>query len=155
MSVFTVASPAALVDAVGTSLGPSSWIAIDQPRVQAFADATGDQQWIHTDPARAATGPFGATIAHGYLTLSLLPLMTADLLDVQGVAAAINYGADRLRFVQPVRVGSRVRAVGEITSADAGSGGVKLGYRLTVEIDGSDKPALVVDTLTLYVPAAT
>lgn len=147
-------TPGDLLEAVGYELGPSSWIEIDQTRIQAFADATGDQQWIHTDPARAAAGPFGATIAHGYLTLSLLPLMTADLLDVQGISAAINYGADRLRFVQPVVVGSRVRAVGEITSASAGSGGVKLGYRLTVEIDGGAKPALVVDRITLYVPAA-
>jgi acyl dehydratase len=138
---------------VGTALGPSSWLDIDQERIQAFADATGDQQWIHTDPARAATGPFGATIAHGYLTLSLLPTLTDELVRVEGISAAINYGADKLRFVQPVVVGSRVRAVGEITSADAGSQGVKLGYRVTVEIDGSERPALVVDTITLFVPA--
>lgn len=148
------ALPADLLDAVGTELGPSSWITIDQDRIQAFADATGDQQWIHTDPARAASGPFGATIAHGYLTLSLLPLMTAELLDVGGITAAINYGADRLRFVQPVAVGSRVRASGQITSADSSASGVRLGYRVTVEIEGAAKPALVVDTITLYVPAA-
>ncbi|GAA4264497.1 hypothetical protein GCM10022256_01090 [Frondihabitans peucedani] len=92
------------------------------------------------------------TIAHGYLTLSLLPTLTDDLVRVDGISAAINYGADRLRFVQPVVVGSRVRAVGTITSADAGSTGVKLGYRVTVEIEGSEKPAVVVDTITLFVP---
>ncbi|BDZ50350.1 MaoC family dehydratase [Frondihabitans sucicola] len=149
------ASPADLVadGVIGTALGPSSWLSIDQERIQAFADATGDQQWIHTDPARAEGGPFGATIAHGYLTLSLLPTLTDELLRVDGSSAAINYGADKLRFVQPVVVGSRVRAVGSITSADAGSSGVKLSYRVTVEIDGSERPALVVDTITLFVPA--
>lgn len=149
-------SPDALLggDTIGTALGPSSWLAIDQERIQAFADATGDQQWIHTDPARAASGPFGATIAHGYLTLSLLPVLTDELLRVHGASAAINYGADKLRFVQPVVVGSRVRAVAEITSASAGSSGVRLGYRVTIEIEGSERPAVVVDTITLFVPAA-
>jgi acyl dehydratase len=148
------ASPAALLHdgVVGTSLGPSSWLTLDQNRIQAFADATGDQQWIHTDPARAADGPFGATIAHGYLTLSLLPQFTGELYRVEGVSAAINYGADKLRFVQPVRAGSRVRAVGEITGADSGASGVKLAYRVTVEIEGESRPALVVDTITLFVP---
>ncbi|MCU1528115.1 MAG: dehydratase [Frondihabitans sp.] len=154
MTAVAFATPGALADAVGTALGPSSWLTIDQARIQAFADATGDQQWIHTDPARAAAGPFGATIAHGYLTLSLLPLMTAELIDVQGITAAINYGADRLRFVQPVLVGSRVRAVGEITGVDQGGSGIRLSYRVTVEIEGADRPALVLDTITLYVPAA-
>jgi acyl dehydratase len=153
MSAVVFATPAALTDAVGTTLGPSSWLTIDQERIQAFADATGDQQWIHTDPARAASGPFGATIAHGYLTLSLVPLLTAELIDVQGITAAINYGADRLRFLQPVLVGSRVRAVGEITGVDRGGSGVRLAYRVTVEIEGAGRPALVVDTITLYVPA--
>jgi acyl dehydratase len=159
-SAVVFASPAALLEpqhdgraVVGTELGPSRWVEIDQQRIQAFADATGDQQWIHTDPARAAEGPFGATIAHGYLTLSLLPTLTDDLVRVDGISAAINYGADRLRFVQPVVVGSRVRAVGTITSADAGSTGVKLGYRVTVEIEGSEKPAVVVDTITVFVSA--
>lgn len=152
MSAVVFASSADLVGSVGTVLGPSSWVTIDQARIQAFADATGDQQWIHTDPDRAATGPFGGTIAHGYLTLSLLPVMTADLLRVDGITAAINYGADRLRFVQPVPAGSRVRASGEITGADSGSSGVRLAYRVTVEIEGLSKPALVVDTITLYVP---
>jgi acyl dehydratase len=154
MTAVVFESPADLSAAVGTALGPSSWIEIDQARIQAFADATGDQQWIHTDPERAASGPFGATIAHGYLTLSLVPLMTAELLEVHGITAAINYGADRLRFVQPVLVGSRVRAVGEITGVDAGSSGTRLSYRVTVEIEGAGRPALVVDTITLYVPAA-
>ncbi|ROQ40780.1 acyl dehydratase [Frondihabitans sp. PhB188] len=153
MSAAVFAAPADLAGSEGAELGPSEWIVIDQARIQAFADATGDQQWIHVDPARAADGPFGATIAHGYLTLSLLPAFADGLLRVDGVSAAINYGADRLRFVQPVVVGSRVRAVGEITGVTPGSGGVRLAYRVTVEIEGSDRPALVVDTITLFVPA--
>ncbi|GAA4684616.1 MaoC family dehydratase [Frondihabitans cladoniiphilus] len=148
------ATPQDLIGSEGTTLGPSEWVTIDQERIQAFADATGDQQWIHTDPARAATGPFGATIAHGYLTLSLTAAFVFELLQVEGTQNVINYGADKLRFLQPVIVGSRVRAVGEITSAVAGAGGVRLGYRLTVEIEGSERPALVVDTITLFVPAA-
>ncbi|RPE74876.1 MaoC family dehydratase [Frondihabitans sp. PhB161] len=146
------ASPADLVGAEGRILGPSSWVTIDQGRIQAFADATGDQQWIHTDPARAADGPFGATIAHGFLTLSLTAAFAEELLRVDGTAQVINYGADKLRFLQPVLVGSRVRAVGEITSAASGASGVRLGYRLTVEIEGVERPALVVDTVTLFVP---
>ena len=100
------ASPADLVGAEGRILGPSSWVTIDQGRIQAFADATGDQQWIHTDPARAADGPFGATIAHGFLTLSLTAAFAEELLRVYGTAQVINYGADKLRFLQSVLVGS-------------------------------------------------
>ncbi|ARC56699.1 putative enoyl-CoA hydratase 1 [Frondihabitans sp. 762G35] len=152
MTAVVFASPADLADAVGTALGPSSWIEIDQERITAFAEATNDRQWIHVDPERAAVGPFGATIAHGFLTLSLVSSMVMELLDVQNTSAVVNYGADRLRFVKPVVVGSRVRAVGEITGVDSGASGVKLAYRLTVEIEGSDKPALVLDALTLFVP---
>ena len=154
MSAVVFSSPRDLLDAVGTSLGPSSWIAIDQERIQAFADATNDQQWIHTDPTRAASGPFGATIAHGFLTLSLTASFTLELFEVNGTSAVINYGADKLRFLQPVVVGSRVRAVGEVTGATETGSGIRLAYRITVEIEGQEKPALVVDSLALFVPEA-
>lgn len=154
MSAASFNSPHDLLAAVGTNLGPSEWVEIDQARIQAFADATNDQQWIHTDPVRAASGPYGATIAHGFLTLSLTAAFTLDLFDVKGTQNVVNYGADKLRFLQPVVVGSRVRVVGEITGATEGPNGVKLEYRLTVEIEGQEKPALVVDSIALFVPSA-
>ena len=114
----TFATPSALLDAVGQDLGTTDWLEIDQERINAFAIATGDEQWIHVDPERAGAGPFGGTIAHGYLTLSLVPFFTAQLFDVRAVQMAINYGLDRVRFLQPVRSGSRVRASGSISSAE-------------------------------------
>ncbi|RRR95872.1 MaoC family dehydratase [Glycomyces terrestris] len=146
------ASPQALADLVGAE-ATGDWLLIDQARVDAFADATGDHQWIHTDPERAAAGPFGAPIAHGYLTLSLLPGLLKDLIAIGGLAMSVNYGLDRLRFLQPVPVGSRVRAAVRLASADATPRGVRAGYAVTVEIEGAAKPALVAETITLYVPA--
>ncbi|MES2092220.1 MAG: MaoC family dehydratase [Actinomycetota bacterium] len=146
----TFANPAALLDAVGSDLGTTQWLELDQHRIDSFALATGDEQWIHVDPERAAAGPFGATIAHGYLTLSLLAPFTAQLLDVREVAMAVNYGLDRVRFLHPVRSGSRVRASGSVTSAEAVGLGVRVGVRMTVEIDGVSKPALVADTIVLF-----
>lgn len=143
-------SPAALLDAIGADLGTTGWITVDQQRIDAFAAATGDGQWIHTDPQRAAAGPFGGTIAHGYLTLSLLAAFTADLIEVRETAMAINYGIDRLRFLQPVRSGSRVRASGTITSAEEVGLGVRLGVKIAVEIDGDATPALVADSIILF-----
>jgi acyl dehydratase len=143
-------SPAALLGTVGTDLGATDWITVDQPRIDAFATATGDEQWIHTDPRRAATGPFGGTIAHGYLTLSLLAPFTADLIEVRDCPMAINYGLDRVRFLQPVRSGSRLRASGIVTSAEAVGLGVRLGVKMTVEIDGEARPALVADSIILF-----
>ncbi|WP_335991116.1 MaoC family dehydratase [Glycomyces sp. MUSA5-2] len=148
----TAASPADLANSLGAK-ATSEWLRIDQDRVDAFADATGDHQWIHTDPARAAAGPFGAPIAHGYLTLSLLPHLLSGLVAIDGLAMSVNYGLDRLRFLQPVPVGARVRAVVELASAEATARGVRAGYAVTVEIEGAEKPALVADTITLYVPA--
>ena len=145
--------PTALLDAVGSEHGPSDWLAIEQDRVDAFADATDDEQWIHVDPDRAAAGPFGGPIAHGYLTLSLLPALTGELFTVDGVAMAVNYGLDRVRFLQPVRVGSRVRAVGRITSAETVAMGIRVGMAVTVEIEGAGKPALVAETIAVFVPA--
>ncbi|WP_395245608.1 MaoC family dehydratase [Agromyces sp. MMS24-K17] len=148
-----VDSPAALGDAIGAT-ATGDWVEVGQDRIDAFADVTGDHQWIHLDHERAAAGPFGTTIAHGYLTLSLLPHLTAGLLEVGGTAMAVNYGLDRVRFLQPVASGSRVRAVTEVRSADASPQGVRAGLRTTVEIEGAGRPALVADTIALFVPAA-
>ena len=148
----TAASPAALADVVGAA-ATGEWFLIEQSRIDAFAEATEDRQWIHVDPVRAASGPFGAPIAHGYLTLSLLPHLTAGLLEVGDTAMVVNYGMDRVRFVQPVPAGSRVRATSEVTAAEQTAQGWRVSMRTTVELDGADKPALVADTLALFVPA--
>jgi len=145
-------SPAGLAEVVGAT-ATGEWFEISQERIAAFAEATEDRQWIHLDAARAASGPFGGTIAHGYLTLSLLPRLTDGLLEVGGVAMAVNYGLDKVRFLQPVLAGSRVRAVTELASVDETSQGVRVGMRTTVEIDGAPKPALIAETLALLVPA--
>ena len=146
--------PRELLDAIGTELGAGEWIEIDQSRIDLFADATGDHQWIHVDPERAAAGPFGGPIAHGFLTLSLLPALQDGLLHVGEVAMAVNYGLDRVRFLQPVPAGSRVRASSVITNAEQTSMGVRLSQQVTVEIEGQDKPALVADAIALFVPAS-
>jgi acyl dehydratase len=148
-----VNSPAALADAVGRR-ATGEWLTIDQGRIDAFADATEDHQWIHVDPERAASGPFGTTIAHGFLTLSLLPRLASSLVEVGGVAMAMNYGLDRVRFLHPVPVGSRVRATTELTRAETVAQGVRLSSTVTIEIEGVEKPALVAEALALYVPAA-
>lgn len=146
-------SPFDLEAAVGKRLGESDWLTIDQARVNLFADATGDHQWIHVDPDKAKDGPFGATIAHGYLTLSLVNLFLPQIIDVQGISMGVNYGADKLRFPSPVKVGSRVRGVGELVAVENVKGGVQSTVRVTVEIEGSDRPACVVDTISRYYPA--
>ncbi|GAA3649905.1 MaoC family dehydratase [Nocardioides ginsengisoli] len=138
--------------AVGTHLGHSEWHAVPQSQIDAFADATGDHQWIHVDPERAADGPFGTTIAHGYLTLSLLPLLVAEVYRLDGVKMAVNYGADKLRFPSPVPVGSRVRAGVELTGVKQIALGYQVATRVTIERDGGDKPACVVDMLAVVVP---
>jgi acyl dehydratase len=143
-------SPAALIGAEGTALGPSGWLLVDQARVDGFAEVTGDHQWIHVDVERAREGPFGGTIAHGYLTLSLVNLFLPQLIEVRGFAHAVNVGADRLRFLSPVRVGSRIRGTGEIVSVEEIKGAVQAVVRVTVEIEGADKPACVVDTISRY-----
>ncbi|MGP6169792.1 MaoC family dehydratase [Microbacterium sp. A196] len=146
------ATPAALTEAIGQS-ATGEWFTIDQARIQAFADATEDWQWIHLDAQRAASGPFGATIAHGYLTLSLLPRLTDGLLQVDGASMVVNYGMDKVRFLQPVTAGSRVRASTEITAAESGPQGWRIGMRTTVEIEGAERPALVAETIALFIPA--
>lgn len=145
-------SPRDLLGQEGTALGPSEWLLIDQDRVDGFAQVTGDHQWIHVDVKRAKAGPFGGTIAHGYLTMSLVNLFLPELIEVRGFTHAVNVGADRLRFLSPVKVGSRIRGVGEIVSAEEIKGAVQSVVRVTVEIEGADKPACVVDTISRYFP---
>ena len=146
-------SPAELAGAVGRELGPSAWLAIDQKRIDLFAEATGDHQWIHVDPERAKQGPFGSTIAHGYLTSSLVNHFLPQLLEVRGISMGVNYGADRLRFPAPVPVGSRVRGRGEVLAVEATKdGGVQATVRVTVEIEGGERPGCVIDTISRYYP---
>jgi acyl dehydratase len=148
------ATPKDLLSAVGQKLGASDWLTIEQSRIDQFASATGDHQWIHVDPERAKSGPFGATIAHGYLTLSLVNAFLPQLIEVRSVSMGVNYGCDRVRFPSPVRVGSRVRGVGELVAAEEVKGGaVQATVRVSVEIEGSDRPACVVDTISRFVPA--
>ena len=146
-------SPEALLDAVGTELGPSDWITVGQDRIDRFADATDDPQWIHTDPERAASGPFGGTIAHGYLSLSLLTPLMFELLRVDRTALVVNAGSDRVRFLSPVRAGTRVRASATITAAERIPTGIRVTQAVTLEAEGADRPALVAQTLMVYVPA--
>jgi acyl dehydratase len=146
-------SPEALLEAVGKPLGSSDWLVVDQSRIDQFAEATGDHQWIHVDPERAASGPFGTTIAHGYLTLSLVNAFLPQIVEVRGISMGVNYGADRLRFPAPVPVGSRIRGTGELIEAERTSdGGVQAKVRVTVEIDRGERPACVVDTISRYYP---
>ncbi|MGW8686277.1 MaoC family dehydratase [Streptomyces sp. NPDC055817] len=134
----------------GAELGTSDWIDITQDRINGFADATEDHQWIHTDPERAAAGPFGAPIAHGYLTLSLfIPLFTG-LLDVQGVSTKVNYGLNKVRFPAPVPVGSRIRLVARLAAVDEVAGGLQITVDGTVETEGGTKPAAVLQSLSRF-----
>lgn len=141
---------AALTNAVGQHLGYGEWVEITQDRIDAFADATDDHQWIHVDPDAAAKGPFGVTIAHGYLTLSLASLFLSQCAAVGGISMGINYGVNKARFPSPVRVGSRVRGGCELVEVTDIPGGVQAVIRVTIEIEGGDKPACVVDTVTRY-----
>lgn len=131
----------------------SGWITIDQDRIRRFADATDDQQWIHTDPERAAAGPFGAPIAHGFLVLSLLPALAADRVSLDGTVMGINYGLDRVRFPHPVPVNSRVRLVSELAKVETTAQGIRVVTGVTIELEGAQKPAVVADWITLYVLA--
>jgi acyl dehydratase len=138
---------------VGREIGPGEWHEITQERVDAFAGATGDHQWIHVDPERAKDGPFGGTIAHGYLTLSLVPMLNWELWTYTGVAMGVNYGSDKVRFLTPVKVGSRVRLRVTPLSVDPRpDGSLLVKNRMTVEVEGSEKPALVAETLSVAVP---
>jgi len=145
--------PSDLIGKEGTRLDPSDWLRIEQDRIDDFGRVTGDLQWIHVDPVRAKQGPFGATIAHGYLTLSLVNLFMPQMIEVRRFSAGVNVGSDRLRFLSPVLVGSRIRGSGEIVSAeDVKGGAIQAVIRVTVEIEGKDKPALIVDAINRYFP---
>lgn len=137
--------------AAGQPLGQSEWHLISQERIDAFAETTGDHQWIHVDVARAAKGPFGGTIAHGYLTLSMLPMFSKEIYRLDGVSSIVNYGANSVRFPAPVPVGSAVRGHADLVSVEqTAPGSARCTIRFTVEIEGAVKPALVAETI-LYV----
>ncbi|AVT29014.1 MULTISPECIES: MaoC family dehydratase [unclassified Plantactinospora] len=145
----TFASLTELAGAVGEQLGPGPWHRIEQDRVNAFADATGDHQWIHVDPERAATGPYGTTVAHGFLTLSLLPVLVGQLYRVERIRLAINYGLNRVRFPAPLRTGDAVRAGAELLQVDpVAGGGAQVVLRVTVEPERGGKPCCVAETVT-------
>ena len=145
-------SIADLAAAAGETIGQSDWVTISQEEVNLFAEATGDHQWIHVDPERAAKGPFGTTIVHGFMTLSLLPRLQHDMYTVKGVKMGINYGLNKVRFPAPVPVGSRVRATTSLLNVDdVGKGAVQATLSTTVEIDGSAKPACVAESIARYI----
>lgn len=143
-------SAESLLAAVGQSLGVTPWLVIDQPRIESFADATGDHQWIHVDPKRASESAFGGTIAHGFLTLSLCAFFLPQLIEVR-MKMGVNVGSDRLRFPSAVKCGARIRAAGELIAAEAArDGGLQTTTRLTIEIENETRPACVVDLLSRY-----
>lgn len=145
-------TPHALLDAVGESLGHSSWVEVDQSRIDLFAEATDDRQWIHVDPERAKDGPFGKTIAHGYLTLALVNRFLPEIIEVRGISMGVNYGCDKVRFPAAVTVASRLRGSGVLVAAENIKGAVQAVVRVTVEIEGGGRPACVVDTISRFVP---
>lgn len=150
--VVDLCGPTEIDAAVGQTLGWSSWQAITQRDVDRFAHLSGDHQWIHTDPARARTGPFGTTIAHGYLTLALIPRLLDDVVQISGFSATLNYGLNRVRFPAAVPVGSRIRLQGTLASFAPARVGYELVITSVIEIDGVDKPACVADSVVLLVP---
>ncbi|MFZ8916098.1 MAG: MaoC family dehydratase [Ilumatobacteraceae bacterium] len=150
MAATTLNGPDDVRANVGKHLGYSEWITVDQERVNLFADATGDHQWIHVDVERATSGPFGAPIAHGYLTLSLSNYFLPQIVEVQGFSAGVNYGVDKVRFPSPVKVGSRVRAGAELAAVSEVTGGLQTTIVITIEVEGSPKPACVIDSLSRW-----
>jgi acyl dehydratase len=139
-----------LLSAVGSDLGTTDWLEITQQRIDLFADATDDHQWIHVDIERAREGPFGRPIAHGYLTLSLVNHFMPELIQVPGARLGVNYGCNKVRFPAPVPVGSKIRARGEISGTEAVAGGVQVVVRMSVEVDGGGKPACVAETVSRF-----
>jgi len=142
--------PTDLLDSVGALLGPTGWRHLSQGDVDLFAEATGDDQWIHVDPERAAAGPFGATIAHGYMTLSMAGIFVPQLLEIEHCSAVINYGCDRVRFLSPVRIPAALRGRGTIVSARAVSGGVQVSIEVAIDLQGSSRPACLVTSVLRY-----
>jgi acyl dehydratase len=138
-----------LKSSVGKDLGTSSWVTVEQERIDKFAEATGDHQWIHVDPEKAKDGPFGSTIAHGFLTLSLIPALAWEVYTIEGARLSVNYGLNKLRFITPVKVGSRVRAHLSVASVDEVPGNaLQVATTVTIELEGAEKPAAVAETLT-------
>ncbi|MEU0566486.1 MaoC family dehydratase [Nonomuraea sp. NPDC005983] len=150
----TFANVQELKAAVGEKFGPTEWRTVTQEQVNLFADATDDHQWIHVDVERAKAGPFGGTIAHGYLSLSLLPSLMDELMTVESVAMGINYGLNKVRFPRPVPVGARVRATAEVTDVKGTPAGYLSNVKVTIEVEGEKRPACIAETLSLFVPAA-
>ncbi|MGQ0615780.1 MAG: MaoC family dehydratase [Acidimicrobiia bacterium] len=150
MTTTVVKNPAALAEAVGTHLGWSPWRTVDQPRIQLFADATDDHQWIHLDPDRAAQGPFGQTIAHGFLTLSLAPALLFEVLEVQEASLVVNYGLNKVRFPAPVLSGAKVRMGVELAAVDEIKGGVQATMSVVFEAEGQAKPVCVAEFVFRY-----
>ena len=143
-------SPQDLFGSEGTLLGPTEWLKIEQDRIDGFAESTDDHQWIHVDSEKAATGPYGVTIAHGYLTLSLANRFLPELIEVKGFKHAVNVGCDEVRFLNVVRCGSRIRGSGEILAVEDKGGTVQSRIRISIEIDQEERPACVVETISRY-----
>lgn len=146
-------TPLDMLTAEGRHLGYSEWLTVTQQRIDLFADATGDHQWIHVDPEKAKDGPYGKCIAHGYLTLSLVNMFLPQILEVRGASMGVNYGMDKTRFPAAVPVDSRIRGGGELIKAEEIKGNIQVVVRVTVEVEGGDRPACVVDTISRFVPA--
>lgn len=144
------ATYADLAGLAGTEIGPSDWLEVTQQRVDTFADATDDHQWIHVDPERAADGPFGGAIAHGFLSLSLIIPLQTQVFDVEGVSTKVNYGLDKVRFVSPVKVGARIRLTGTIAEVIEVAGGYQLVVDIVIETEGGTKPAVVARSLQRF-----
>jgi acyl dehydratase len=143
-------NPSALADHIGEQLGASDWITIDQDRINGFADVTEDHQWIHVDVERAKAGPFGTTIAHGYFTLALAPVILAQVVRIDNVTAGVNYGLNKVRFPAPVPVGSRVRGQVSLVSAKPRGEAIETVFGLSIEIEGGERPACVAEAVVLY-----
>ena len=150
MAATTLDGPEAVRAHIGRHLGHSEWLTVDQDRVNLFADATGDHQWIHVDVERAKNGPFGAPIAHGYLTLSLSNLFLPQIVEVVGFSTGVNYGVDKVRFPSPVKVGDRVRAGAELTEVTEVANGLQTKIVITIEVEGSSKPACIIESLSRW-----
>mgnify|MGYP001545574856 CR=1 FL=1 len=145
-------TPIALLGTEGTQLGPTEWMKIEQSRIDGFADSTDDHQWIHVDRDRAVTGPYGTTIAHGFLTLSLVNRFLPELIEVRGFKHAVNVGCDGVRFLNVVKEGALIRGVGEIVAVEEKKGAIQSRVKVTVEIEGEERPACVVETISRYFP---
>ena len=136
---------------IGQELGTSEWLTMDQDAISSFADVTGDHQWIHVDEARAAEGPYGATIVHGFFTLALIPKFSSEVFTIEGVSIRVNYGLNKVRFLQPVVVGSRLRGKVEVKDVIRGEKGTQVILQQTIEIDGQERPACIAEVVTLLV----